>query len=121
MSNTNMIQNIIKTIAVLVLGATLLTGCEKNNNGIVGKWQWTSTTLHYVNSYMGQDITENMDYLLYKDLTFNEEGEVDVLQQGIGIPEEEPNYSNYQYNYSLNAAADTVHLTDPQGEYASQA
>lgn len=111
----------IKLLVALALGAMLLTGCVKDNDSIVGKWQWIGTTVHHVNSYMGQDTTENLDFPIYKDLTFHEEGKVDVLQQGIHIPENEPPYFTYRYNYSLNAAVDTIHLTDPQDEYDPQA
>ena len=115
-----MTHNIIKSVAVLAIGTMLLRGCGKDNDGIVGEWQWTGTTMHHVNSYMGQDTTENWNFPIYKDLTFHEGGQVDILQQGIYFPEDNPLYTIHQYNYSLNAAANTVHLTDPQGEYDSQ-
>lgn len=111
------VYHIVFTFA---MGAMLLTGCGKDNDGIVGKWQWTGSTMRYVNDYMGQDTTINNVAPLFKDLTFYENGKVDVQQQGFHFPEDEPPYFTYQYNYSLNAAADTVYLTDPLHEYDSQ-
>ena len=108
-------------IIVAFLGvAMLFAACGKDNDSIVGEWQWTGTTVHHVNSYMGNDTTYTVDYPTYKDLTFHENNKVDVLQQGAFIPEEEPYYHIYQYDYSLNAAGDTILLTDPQDDYYPQ-
>ena len=112
--------NRIKLIAAFTMGVMLLTGCGKENDGIVGDWQWTGTSVHHVDNYTGQESTENMDFPAFKDLKFYENGKVDVQQQGIHIPENEPPYYFYQYNYSLNAAADTVYLTDPLDDYFPQ-
>ena len=54
--------NIIKLIAAFTMGVMLLTGCGKENDGIVGDWQWTGTSVHYVDNYTGQESTENMDF-----------------------------------------------------------
>ena len=81
-----MTHHIIISLAAIAISTMLLMGCVKDNDGIVGEWQWTGTTMHHVNSYMGQDTTENWNFPIYKDLTFHEGGQVDILQQGIYFP-----------------------------------
>lgn len=113
-------HHIIKFLAILAMSIMLLAGCGKDKDGIVGKWKWIETSVHHVNNYTGQESTVNLDFPVFKDLEFRGNGKVKVQQQGIHIPENEPPYFTYQYNYYLNAAADTVHLTDPQDKYVSQ-
>ncbi|MCR5445603.1 MAG: hypothetical protein K6E96_08020 [Bacteroidales bacterium] len=37
-----MTKNIIKSLAAIALGALLLTGCEKDNEALIGKWSNTA-------------------------------------------------------------------------------
>ena len=109
-----------KIIAAFLGVAMLFAACGKDNDSIVGEWQWTGTTVHYVNSYMGNDTTYTVDYPIYKDLSFHENNKVDVMQMGASIPEYAPYYHISRYNYRLNAAGDSIYLTDPQGVYYPQ-
>ncbi|MBQ4478173.1 MAG: hypothetical protein II945_06160 [Bacteroidales bacterium] len=97
----------------------MFTACNNSDNDdIVGKWKWKST--EGVSTYMGEVTTSSIEYPIYKDLTFYKNGKVKVLQQGIHIPEDEPPYFNYQYNYSINTTGDSICLTDPKDDYYPQ-
>ena len=110
----------IKIITAILGAVMLFAACGKDKDGIIGEWQWTGTTVHHTNAYMGFDTTYTENYPFFKDLAFHENNTVDVLQQGAFIPEEEPHYHIYQYDYSLNAAGDTILLSDPQDAYYTQ-
>ena len=104
---------------ISVLG--LFTACNNNDNeGIVGKWKWTSTDMHIFNA-LDEDTTFSTDRPIYKNLEFYTNGKADVeLVQSSNCMEDKPSYTIYQFNYSLNSAGDTILLTDPNNDYELQ-
>ena len=104
---------------ISILG--LFTACNNNDNeGIVGKWKWTSTDMHIFNA-LDEDTTFSTDRPIYKNLEFYTNGKADVEQgQYSTCMGDKPSYTIYQYNYSLNSAGDTILLTDPNNDYEPQ-
>ena len=104
---------------ISILG--LFTACNnRDNEGIVGKWKWTSTDMHIFNA-LDEDTTFSTDRPIYKNLEFYTNGKADVeLVQSSNCMEDKPSYTIYQFNYSLNSAGDTILLTDPNNNYYPQ-
>ena len=114
-------KHTIKFITALMGTAILFVACsEKDSNDIVGEWQWKGTTVHQFYDNTSLDTTYSEEYPIFKDLAFYENNKVDVLQQGVSIPEDKPSYFTYQYEYNISTAGDVIQLIDPQGDYYPQ-